>query len=264
MLTETFDPSPIAVINPIDTVSPMPDMPPVAVSCFSHRLFERLIDSLGAEPMPESTEMGDANGKIPVYRASYNGRDYVLYCSRVGAPGCVGCLEEMFTLGVRAVVLFGTCGVLDGTIEDCSVILPDRAVRDEGTSFHYAPASDEIEANVGTLSVAKTVLDRLGVSYTVGKAWTTDAFYRETRALVQKRKAEGCICVEMECSAVAAVSAFRSRPVLHFFYAADHLGGEAWDPRSLGNHVNLDEKERVALLAMAMAEALADTLPDGD
>ena len=57
----------------------------------------------------------------------------------------------------------------------------------------------------------------------------------------------------MECSAVAALAAFRNIPICHFFYAADHLSEENWDMRNLSNHADLDEKDKVANLAIQIA-----------
>lgn len=77
--------------------------------------------------------------------------------------------------------------------------------------------------------------------------------YRETGEKVARRKAQGCICVDMECASCAAVAQFRGKDVLQFFYAADNLGAEAWDQRSLSNSAMLVEKDRVALLALEAA-----------
>ena len=57
----------------------------------------------------------------------------------------------------------------------------------------------------------------------------------------------------MECSAVAALAKFREKEILHFFYAADNLDTEHWDPRSLSNYDNLSEKHKIAFIAMEMA-----------
>ena len=102
------------------------------------------------------------------------------------------------------------------------------------------------------------ILDELCCSYTRGKVWTTDAFYRETPDKMKLRKEQGCICVDMECSAVAAVADFREKEVFQFFYAADNLDADKWDMRSLDNHDKLDEKDKVAVIAMKMAVRLAE------
>lgn len=156
-------------------------------------------------------------------------------------------------MGVQKVVIFGTCGVLDSRIEDCSIIIPDRVLRDEGTSYHYAPPSDEIEVNQKSMKMFTELLDELHVKYTVGKTWTTDSFYRETPEKVKRRKAAGCICVDMECSANAAVCDFRGKKLLQFFYAADNLDAEEWDSRSLANHSRMEDKNRIAAIALEAA-----------
>ncbi|MBO5228427.1 MAG: hypothetical protein J6B39_05485 [Lachnospiraceae bacterium] len=97
------------------------------------------------------------------------------------------------------------------------------------------------------------LLKEVGCTYRVGKVWTTDAFYRETRAKVARRKEQGCICVDMECSAVTAVAQFRGKEIFQFFQAADNLDGEVWDKRSLSSSVKFEEKDYAAWLALELA-----------
>ena len=148
-------------------------------------------------------------------------------------------------------------GVLEPEIADCSVIVPDAALRDEGTSYHYAPPAREIAVNERYLPAFRELLDTLECPYTVGKVWTTDAFYRETRAKMERRRREGCICVDMECASVAAMAHFRGKDVLQFFYAADNLAAAQWDKRSLRNEDRLADKDKIAYLAMEMAAKMA-------
>ncbi|WMJ86315.1 nucleoside phosphorylase [Anaerocolumna sp. MB42-C2] len=250
MLLEEFDSNRNAVINAFDLIEPIQNFPQIAVSCFSRITFDRLLKELNGVPIATT---GVANMEIPIYRVSYNGIEIALFISYVGAAGCVAVLEDLFAMGVEKIVLFGTCGVLDADIKDCSIIIPNVAVRDEGTSFHYATASDEINVNVKYQEEFIEILKSHKCSYTVGKVWTTDGIYRETREKVNKRKKDGCICVDMECSAVAALADFRGKEIFHFFYAADNLDNDNWDIRSLANSSNVLEKDRIALLAMELA-----------
>lgn len=255
MLLHEFDENKSAVINPLDCVSPMADFPQVVVSCFSYTTFERLVAEVKAKPI---SSVHIAHMEIPVYEAEYRGKRIALAQCCVGAPATCAILEDLFAKGAEKAVIFGTCGVLDKKIGDCSIIIPDTAMRDEGTSFHYAPPSDEIRVNARYRDAFVELLDEVGCSYTVGKVWTTDAAYRETRDKVKRRRESGCVCVDMECSAVAALCDFRGKDALHFFYAADNLDGEKWDKRSLGNDENLLAKDRIALLAMEMAARMTD------
>lgn len=93
-------------------------------------------------------------------------------------------------------------------------------------------------------------------SYTKGKVWTTDAPYRETRDKMNTRKSQGCVCVDMECSAMSTVAKFRGKELFHFFYAADNLDSTNWDMRSLGNDIKLNEKEKIVLLAFELAKKI--------
>lgn len=250
MILTEFDPSKKAVINPEDIVQPVEGMPEIAIACYSNITFDRMLNELNTEIVATAFT---ANGEIPIYKAAYKNIEVALFMADVGAPASVGMLEDIFMMGVGKVIIFGTCGVLDRSIEDCSIIIPNRAVRDEGTSYHYAPTADEIEVNQKYMDVFTDMLDELHVKYIVGKTWTTDALYRETPAKVKRRKEQGCICVDMECSADAAVAQFRKKDLIQFFYAADNLDSEEWDVRSLSNHSRLEEKDRIAMIALELA-----------
>lgn len=254
MLLHEFDPNPAAVINPADTHEPVADCPKVAVSCFERGTFGRMVERLGGV---EITRLKKANMETPVYRTKYQGVELALYESYVGAAGCVGDIEELFACGVEKLVLFGTCGVLDRSIADCGIIIPTSALRDEGTSFHYAPPSDEIEVNLKYREEFIDILNRHQCAYTLGRTWTTDAFYRETAAKIARRKARGCVCVDMECSAVAAMAQFRGKEVFQFFHASDNLDTDAWEVWSLGQNMNISGKDKAALLALELAARIA-------
>ena len=250
MILTEFDPAKRAVINPDDIIAPVEGMPEVAIACYSYITFQRMLEGLGGKELASS---GTANGVKPVYRAVYKGTEVALFMIDVGAPACAGLLEEVYMMGAKKVIIFGTCGVLDKSIDDCSIIIPSSAVRDEGTSYHYAPASDEIEVNQKHIKIFTEMLEEFQVKYTVGKTWTTDAIYRETPEKIKRRKEQGCICVDMECSADAAVAQFREKDLIQFFYAADNLDAEEWEVRSLCNESKVEEKDRVAMIALELA-----------
>lgn len=87
-------------------------------------------------------------------------------------------------MGAKRIILLGNCGVLDRKIEDCGIIIPTKAIRDEGTSYHYLPAEDLIDVNTRYIPEFIEVLRDFGYPYVRGVTWTTDAFYRETPAKV--------------------------------------------------------------------------------
>ena len=255
MILTEFDPNKLAVINPHDLLQPIEGMPKVAVTCYAKETFERMLAGFEAEQIAATST---ANGIIPVYKVIYKGVEIALFMMGVGAPASAAMMEDIYQLGAEKIIIFGTCGVLEKSIDDCAIIIPNSAMRDEGTSYHYVPASDEIPVNEKYMSVFMGMLDELQIKYTVGKTWTTDAIYRETADKIKRRKEQGCICVDMECSADAAVAQFRGKDLVQFFYAADNLDAEEWDVRSLSNSAKLEEKDRVATIALELAVRIAE------
>ena len=250
MLLTEFDIDRDAVINPDIIHTPVSGFPETVVSIFSHHLFQRIVELLGGR---EIAHTKDVDGIWPVYEVSYKGKRLGMYKARLGAPACVGCFEDIIPMGAKRIILLGNCGVLDKRIEDCGIIIPTRAIRDEGTSYHYAPPSDFIDVNTKYIDLFRSILEEHGYPYVTGTTWTTDAFYRETRGKIARRKQMGAICVEMECAAMQAMCDFRGVEFFQFLYAGDNLDHSNWDPRSLGGLERLDDKEKIALLALELA-----------
>ena len=123
----------------------------------------------------------------------------------------------------------GAAGGLVKNVTHGKLLLPTAAIRDEGLSYHYLPASDEVELSPADVNACRAAMTELGVPYTEGKTWTTDAFYRETRAKASRRKEQGCISVEMECASLAAVARFRGVHFAEFFYATDTVDDAGWN-----------------------------------
>lgn len=249
MLLEQFDPARCAVLDPDIIYRPIPGFPETVVSIFSYKLFDAVLHFLGGKKIAETH---DVDGEWPVYEVTYKGKRFAMYKARLGAPACVGCFEDLIAYGAKRIILLGNCGVLDRNIADCGIIIPTAALRDEGTSYHYAPPSDMIEVNRKYREEFKAVCDEFGYPYIEGITWTTDAFFRETRDKVERRKAAGAVSVEMECAAMQAMCDFRGVEFFQFLYAADNLDHSAWEPRSLSAGARLEDKEKIALLAFEL------------
>ena len=250
MLLKEFDPNQNAVINPDAGHPRIEGFPKVTVSVFSDQLFEEALQYFEHEVI---TETRSCNGINPIYRIKYKGCEFAYYHSFVGGPMCVANYEEVHSMGSECVILLGNCGVLDKNIQDCGIIIPTCALRDEGTSFHYVPEADSIQVNKKYIPEFISILNEAGYPYVKGTTWTTDAFYRETREKVNRRKQQGAICVEMECASMQAMCDFRNTDFFQFFYAGDNLDHSSWDPRSLSGSDKLDEKVKIVLLAFELA-----------
>ncbi len=134
MLLEEFDTNKIAVINPNDIHGIKEDFPTILVSIFSHVPFDQIVSFLAAKQIENYS---DVDGFWPIYEAEYKCVRIALMKARLGAPSAVGEFETAIAFGIKRIILLGNCGVLDKTIEDCGIIIPTKAIRDEGTSYHY-------------------------------------------------------------------------------------------------------------------------------
>jgi uridine phosphorylase len=171
-------------------------------------------------------------GLNPVYEYTSEYGTVAVVHPGVGAPLAAGITEEMAAVGVTTFVACGGAGALVDALALGQVMVVTSAVRDEGTSFHYAAPSRFIEADhLGVRVLSKTMRD-LGRPFFLGRTWTTDAFMRETRSRVQRRIDEGCAMVDMESSAFIAVARYRHLRFAQLLYAGDSLAGESWDYRN--------------------------------
>ena len=248
-ITDTFDPVSPEIISPAEAIRPVEGFPETLLVCFSYGMFSRLLSITGGQ------EISAFKGGrlIPVYRFAYAGKEMGFYHTLLGGAASAGLLEEAIAKGAKRVLFFGSCGALDGAVAAGKLIIPTSAVRDEGVSYHYAPAEDEIL--VETAPALEEIFRSMRVPYLLTKTWTTDAIYRETAANAARRRAQGCAVVEMECASVMAVGQFRHIPVYQFLYAADCLDGAGWDPRILGNMPE-DLRDRIVTVALETAARL--------
>lgn len=149
---------------------------------FSNEILQHVLEAY------DCTKIGDvysSNGAKPIYGFSYKGKEFAVYMSFVGAPGCVGDIEDTRALlDTDKYVVFGGSGCLNKEIARGKVMVPTEAYRDEGTSYHYAPASDYI--TIKNCDKVAEFMEWAGLPYIKGKTWTIDAVYRETRGNFEK------------------------------------------------------------------------------
>lgn len=246
-----YDPCHDAVINPSTIAQRHPSahsIPDCCVMAFLHKAVEDLV---ARENPPVVYYLPSVCGEIPVYRMQRGETSIALLLCPIGAPMAAGIMEEMHALGVKYFISCGGVGVLDKTLDVGSVLLPDRALRDEGTSYHYLPPDRFVSANKKVLESNIALISQTGVEHKTITTWTTDAFYRETRDKVDLRKSEGCSCVEMECAAFMAVAQHRNIDYGAILYAGDNLDGEVWDNRDWHNHNRRDWLLETAILCAA-------------
>lgn len=175
-----------------------------------------------------------ATKNYPIYITKYKGEDIVLCQAPVGAAAAVQILDWLIGYGVRKTISAGSCGTLEAFPES-TFLVPCKALRDEGTSYHYAPPSRFMEiSETARTAIRETILEH-GMKYQEVISWSTDGFFRETKEKVAYRKSEGCSVVEMECSALAACASMRGATWGMILYTADSLADvEKHDMRNWG------------------------------
>ena len=170
----------------------------------------------------------------PIYITQYKGTDICFCQAPVGAAAAVQILDWLIGYGVTEIISTGSCGVLQDLPEN-TFLVPVKALRDEGTSYHYMKPSRFIDINATALGAIEAALKEHGFAYTEVTTWSTDGFYRETKAKVAYRKAEGCSVVEMECAALAACAQLRGAVWGEILFTADTLAdSETYNERDWG------------------------------
>ncbi len=240
-----YDPANDALIEPARVLPRLDSMPERCVLCFFADVIAAVI---AAEQPAVITELGSEIGRNPVYRLERGGQALALVHPGVGAPLSAAFLDELIALGCRKFIACGGAGVLDSDIAVGHVVVPTSAVRDEGTSYHYLPPAREVAPHPDAVTAIEAALLHHHVPYLKGKTWTNDAIYRETRAKVNARRAEGCLTVEMEASAFFAVAQFRGVMFGQLLYGGDDVGGDEWDHRSWQGRT--PAREKLLLLAI--------------
>ena len=249
-IIDTFDFNGEEIIKAKNNVRMIENLPPTVLVVFSVKLCDLFLSKYDAIKIGA---LSAAGRKLPIYQFEYKGIKMGFFNTVLGGAASAALLEELIALGAEKLLYFGYCGALHKKIAEGRLLVPTAAYRDEGVSYHYAEASDYL--GIETAPVLMNILDDMHIPYNATKTWTTDAFYRETSRNLEKRKAEGCGVVEMECASIMAVGQFRKKKVYQFLYAADCLAESAWDKRILGN-MPTDLRERLLSVAIEVATRL--------
>lgn len=182
------------------------------------------------------SEFISATKHYPIYITKYKGEEIVLCQAPVGAAPSSQILDWLIGYGVREIISAGSCGSLV-SFPESTFLVPYKALRDEGASYHYAPPSRFMEISEKARSAIEATIIEHGMKYEEVITWSTDGFFRETKEKVEYRKSEGCAVVEMECSALAACAAFRGATWGMILYTADSLADvDKYDERNWGGN----------------------------
>jgi uridine phosphorylase len=142
----------------------------------------------------------------------------------VGAPFAVLVAEQLFASGCRLLISVTSAGQIAAGAPPPYFVIIDRALRDEGTSYHYAAPAEYSEADPGLVKVAADALCGKAQQVLVGSTWTTDAPFRETADAIETAKSKGALAVEMEAAALYAFAGSTKAQVLCLAHVTNTMG----------------------------------------
>lgn len=243
MITDSFDNKSEPLITVESFVGPQKHLCDVCILTFSDVILEEMRTRFA---LHEVDVLRTANGDRPVYLFAYEDKTLAVMLCGIGAALTGGQVEELnWIIGATKFIMFGSAGSLNREATAGRYVIPTEAYRDEGMSYHYAPPADYIA--VKNADRVEAIFRELGLPYVSGRVWTTDAFYRETRNQFEKRKAEGCLAVEMEVAGVEAVCDFYGFELYDFLVTGDVLDAPVYENDGLHSANHDPDKLDIAL-----------------
>ncbi len=159
-----------------------------------------------------------------LYRFADGGRELGVVGCAVGGSFAVLVAEELFACGCKLLISMTSAGQILQPRDPPYFVLIEKALRDEGTSYHYLPPSDFAEADPDLVRRVAAALAELPVSVLRGATWTIDAPFRETEGAINSYRAQGLVAVEMEAAALYAFARARQKPVICLAHVTNQMG----------------------------------------
>jgi len=178
----------------------------------------------------------------------------------VGAPFAVLVAEQLFASGCELLINVTSSGVILPDREPPFFVLIEKALRDEGASYHYLPPSDFADADPALLACLDNGLSHLKTTVLRGATWTTDAPYRETETAIEQARGMGILAVEMEAAALYAFARARGKAVVCFAHVTNRMAQVEGDFEKGEASGSRDALEVIAATATAW---LASEINDG-
>jgi uridine phosphorylase len=158
-----------------------------------------------------------------LFQMQLDGLELGIVPCAVGASFAVLIAEQLFASGCELLISVTSAGQLSRRRAPPYFVLIDKALRDEGTSYHYLPPSEYSHADGAILQALGEAFHDLSVPVVRGAAWTTDAPFRETVSAIAAMSAKGLEAVEMEAAALYAFAQARQRPVICFAHVTNQM-----------------------------------------
>ena len=163
-----------------------------------------------------------------LYDAMYKDLQFGIIGCAVGGSYAVLLAEQLFVSGCELLISITSAGKINEDVKSDYLLIKDT-LRDEGTSYHYLPANEKCNIGTDLLEKLLPLTSNRSVSVQIGKSWTTDAPYRETKSAIAHAQASGADSVEMEASALYAFSKVKSKPVVCYAHLTNSMAQQKGD-----------------------------------
>jgi uridine phosphorylase len=181
-----------------------------------------------------------------LYAFDLDGNTVGIIGRAVGAPFAVLVAEELFASGCRLLISITSAGQITPMGAPPYFVLIERALRDEGTSYHYVPPAPYSELRRELGEVIQAGWDQTRLLLYAGASWTTDAPFRETEAMLARCRLEGILAVEMEAAALYALATAKHQDIICFAHVTNQMAQNGADFEK-----GVDQGSRAALLLIS-------------
>ena len=206
--------------------------PPTGVIfCYQRKLMEYILKH------HKTTKVDGFNGEMYLLNET-EGKIAIIGKFGIGSPVVVTLLEELIAFGVKRFISIGTAGTLQKNIKVGSLMVCEKAIRDEGTSHQYVKTGKYAYPSKELTQKIKLSLQKQHLPFVSGSSWTIDAPFRETVAEAKQYQNEGVLTVEMEASALFTVAKYRAVELGAIFTISDSLAELKWIPKFHSNKVD--------------------------
>ena len=193
----------------------------------------------------------DYHGEFKIYIFSYKNKDFAFLYPTMGSYAS-SILDEIISLGAKKIIFIGGVGTTSQNITRGDLIIPSKAIRDEGVSFHYEePSTFSYPSKSLVESIEKTLIDKK-YNFHKGACWTISSIYRETEEKLDHFTKLGAICVDMESASFFSVAKHRKVNIAGLFISGDCISRKKWESIKTVDNLKNIKIDRNKLIFLAI------------
>lgn len=140
-----------------------------------------------------------------------------------GAPMWAWVLEQLIAYGIKNFIYIGFFGKVNSKINDNKLFIIEKALKDEGISYHYTRSSKWAYPNKNLTKKLLSDKETIG-----SKIWTTDAMFKQTKKEISYANKNEIIGFDMETSALFSVAKIKGCKMASIQIESDSFLDNKW------------------------------------